>query len=407
METLRFLMISTHYPPLHLGGDAVFVSYLSDELVRLGHEVHVVSNPGVYRALRGSRKEAMKIENPSGVSLHDYDPRLARTSTVLSLSLNLSRKALREVDRLTKDIHPDVVHWHNTKGFIGRPFVTSGALSLCTAHDYFMVCPRSNLTRPDQSFCKKPKDCLLCTLRWKSPPQLWRAGGKRVIHLSSDIRILCPSQFLCRRLEEDGIKPYSVLRNFVPRPANGQAANHYGDSLVYLGILEQHKGPETLLEAFAKSKGQHGFKLKLIGEGSLKSHLGARAKELGVEDRVEIPGFLPRSEVESILSEAASLVVPSEWPENCPLSVLEALSLGVPVLGSDQGGLPEIISIANQRLFKSGNRDDLAGSLKDIWADRKGLEALREKARIAYESNFSPEVHMSGYFRIINEAWPA
>ena len=404
METLRFLMISTHYPPMHLGGDAVFVRYLSEELVRLGHEVHVVSNPGVYRALRGSGKETLDIESPSGLSLHEHDPRLARTSTLLSLSLGLSRKAIEDVHDLTKNLHPDVVHWHNTKGFIGRPFSSPGSISLYTAHDYYMVCARSNLARPDRSFCKKPKACLLCTMRWKSPPQLWRADSKRVIRLSSDFRILCPSQFLCKRLEEDGIRPHSILRNFVPRPTRRSAGDHHGDSLAYLGILEPHKGPQTLLEAFAKSKDQQGFKLKMIGEGSLKSRLREMAKELGVEGRVEIPGFLPKEEVESILSDAASLIIPSEWPENAPLSVLEALSLGVPVLGSDQGGLPEIIDTANQRSFKSGNVANLTDSLMTMWADRKGLEMLRERAREAYESSFSPEIHMARYFSVINKA---
>lgn len=404
METLRFLMISTHYPPMHLGGDAVFVRYLSEELVRLGHEVHVLSNPGVYRALRGSGKGLLEIDVPSGLSLHEYNPRLVRTSTLLSLSLGLSRKAVEEVRDIAKNLHPDVVHWHNTKAFIGQPFPTPGSISLYTAHDYYMVCARSNLARPDRSFCEKPKACLICTMRWKSPPQLWRANRKRVIRLSSDFRILCPSQFLCRRLEEDGIRPHSVLRNFVPRPTRRSARNHHGDSLAYLGILESHKGPQTLIKAFARSKDQHGFKLKMIGEGSLRLQLRKMAKDLGVGDRVELPGFLPREEVESILADAASLVVPSEWPENSPLSVLEALSLGVPVLGSDQGGLPEIIDTANQRSFKSGNVADLSETLMTMWADRKDLEMLRESARKAYESDFCPETHMSRYFSVIDEA---
>jgi glycosyltransferase involved in cell wall biosynthesis len=98
------------------------------------------------------------------------------------------------------------------------------------------------------------------------------------------------------------------------------------------------------------------------------------------------------------------LIVPSEWPENAPLSVLEALSLGVPVLGSDQGGLPEIVDTANQRSFKTGNVTDLAEALVTMWADRKGLEVLRENARKAYESDFCPEIHMLRYFSVINKA---
>lgn len=404
METLRFLMVSTHYPPRHLGGDAVFVSYLAEELARRGHEVHVVSNPSVYRALRGSSIAASQAGVGPEISRHEYVPRLARTSTLLSLSFGSSRKSIERIRELAGSLHPDVVHWHNTKGFIGRPFAMPGSVSLYTAHDYYMVCPRSDLARPDRSYCTKPKACLLCTMRWRSPPQLWRAGSRRVIRPSPDFRILCPSEFIARRLGRDGISQCTVLRNFVPRPAGRSSGGDQRGHLVYLGVLEDHKGPGTLLEAFAKSKGEQGFRMHMIGEGSLKSHLQRRAKELGVDDRVEIPGFLPREEVESILAGASSLVVPSEWPENAPLSVLEALSFGVPVLGSDQGGLPEIISAANQRSFRSGDQVDLAESLRALWADSEGLEALRESALKAYESDFSPEVHMSRYLSLVRGA---
>jgi glycosyltransferase involved in cell wall biosynthesis len=256
------------------------------------------------------------------------------------------------------------------------------------------------------SFCERPMLCQTCLLRWKKPPQVWRMGSRRVIRLPEKMGVICPSDFMARRLERDGVATHHVLRNFVPDVAPPLSAEPSArDSIAYVGMLEPHKGPRTLLEAFSKSRDKQGFRLHVIGEGSLRSELNGRVRELGLADRVSVPGFLPRSEVESIRSGSAALVVPSEWPENAPLTVLESLALGVPVLASDAGGLPEIAGAeSGSMIFKAGDVDSLASCIVSLWQNRPHLGEMKRKAREAYVSRFSPEVHIAQYLKIVHES---
>jgi len=406
METLRFLMVSSHYPPNHLGGDAVMVQYLADELARRGHEVHVLHDPEVYSLVRNARIHNPVLHEKDGPVIHKPTSRSMRREVLLRLSLDWSDKMREEVSGLSRSLRIDVVHWHNTKGFIGRPFAPHGKTTLYTAHDYYLVCARSNLARPDMSFCQKPFLCQACLLRWRKPPQLWRLGPRRVIRLPSEIKVMCPSDFMSRRLKRDGIAARHLLRNFVPDPAPAVSAEPLaGDSIAFIGMLEPHKGPRTLLEAFALSRDRQGFRLNIVGEGSLRGELDGRVRGIGLSDRVSVPGFLPRSEVESIRSDSAAVVVPSEWPENAPLTALESLALGVPVLASDAGGLPEIAgSESGSMIFKAGDVGSLADCIVSLWQNRAHLGEMRRKARDAYVNRFSPAVHIAQYLKIIHES---
>ena len=401
METLRFLMVSSHYPPSHLGGDAVMVQYLSNELARRGHEVHVLHDPAVYSLVRKVRVDGLHSKDEQGPVLHTPASNSTRPGIILKLSLEWSGKAREEVRKLSRELTIDVVHWHNTKGFIGHPFPSPGRATLYTAHDYYLVCPRSNLARPDMSFCQKPLLCQTCLLRWRKPPQLWRIGSRRVIRLGPEIEVICPSEFMAKRLKQDGLSVHHILRNFVPDIAANVPT---GDaSIIYVGMLEVHKGPRTLLEAFARSRNSQGFKLHIVGEGSLKDELRSRVEDLGLTGRVNVPGFIPRFEVQSLLQNSTAMVIPSEWPENAPLTALESLSMGVPVLGSDQGGLPEILGPeSGSVIFKAKATDELAKEIVALWERRDDMDGERRKARLAYESRFSPDVHLEQYMRIID-----
>ncbi len=86
------------------------------------------------------------------------------------------------------------------------------------------------------------------------------------------------------------------------------------------------------------------------------------------------------------------------------MTILEAFAWGVPVVGSDIGGIPEIVGPeSGSRLFKPRDVDALAKVLVDMWSDRDSITMMRKKARSAYESRFRPEAHMREYIRIVND----
>lgn len=405
METLKFLMVSTHFPPYQMGGDAIFVGYLADELTRKGHEVHVAYDPSVYGVLRGELPRGQQGTSTGDVVRHEYAHVTGRLNLAMRLTLGIDFRGRRWLESVAEHSHFDVVHWHNTKGFIAKPFAVGGAESLYTAHDYYSVCPRSNLIKPGDRICERPELCQICLLRWKRPPQLWRVGSLRVLKFPGGFKILCPSEYLANRLREDGVPVHRVLRGFVPDP--GRAASEAADredTIVFVGILERRKGPQTLLQAFIDSEKEQGFKLVLVGEGPLRKTLIERVRSSGIRDRVSVPGFIAREDLRATLSRSALLVIPSEWPENAPLTVWEAFSFGVPVAGTKEGGLPEILTPeSGSMLFEAGNVQELRGLLVSLWEDRQSLRAGGRMARRTYEERFSPEIHLREYMRTIRE----
>jgi len=404
METLKFLMISTHFSPYKMGGDAIMVEYLCQELLKRGHEVHVFDNPAVHRLLRKLPSDAKRETVNDGVIRHEYSSKTpGKLEVLITLAANTTSGKRRTLTELVADVKPDVVHWHNTKGFIGRPLPVSAPRALYTAHDYYLVCPRSNLLRPDLSLCECPRQCQLCLVRWKKPPQLWRIGKNRLIQVPNGTQVLAPSRFMADRLRREGIPEAQVLRNFVPRQEI-QSEYPWSErtSIIYIGILEQHKGPQTLVEAFSKCNDRQGFDLQIIGGGSLQQQLTIRIRELGLENRIKMRGYVSQSDLKETLGRAAAVVIPSEWHENAPLVALEAFSKGIPVLGSDLGGLPEILGPdSGSMTFKGGDADDLPNHLVMLWEKREQLSAMSKRAREAYEKRFSPEVHLAQYLKII------
>jgi len=406
METLRFLMVTTHFPPQHLGGDAVFVEYLSKELVKKGHEVHVFHNPASYDLVRSARQPSKEVETVTGLFRHPYHSRLGRVNPIIALTIGRWGGAEKRLLELSREMKPDVVHWHNTRGFIGRPFALQNAVCLYTAHDYTTVCPRSTLLRPNMAVCDVPRLCTICHLKWGKPPQLWRAGkNRRVILPPIDVTVLSLSDFVANRLRQDGIQVSRILRGFVPDLGEKETRNRSTPgSIVYLGLLEPHKGVHTLLEAFERTRDQQGFKLHLIGEGSSKADLIREVERLHLTDRVVVPGFLAREDVEEIRRSAYVQVVPSIWYENAPSTVLEAYSLGLPVLASKIGGLPEIVGPeAGSSIFEAGDVDELARQIVSTWNTRESFGERSKMARRVYENKFKPEIHVAEYLNLIND----
>lgn len=400
MESLKFLMVSTHYPPAHLGGDATFVEYLSNELVRAGHEVHVLHSPCAFAAQRGFMP-GLDTTTDGGVHRHTHLPSVGRVDPVLGLVLGRGSGSFHRLRDLAGSLKPDVVHWHNTKGFIGRPVALPRSLSVYTAHDYYAICPRSSLLRPGQRLCQKPFLCQSCLLRWRKPPQLWRALWGRAMRLPDELTVISPSEYMAKRLSEDGVRVDHILRNFAPD--RGQV--RLGDSprrVVYIGILERFKGLMTLLDAFNRSRDSQGFDLSVYGEGSLRAALENRVKSSGIEGRARIHGHVPLDEIKGALGDAAAIIVPSESYENAPLAALEALSMGIPVIGSRIGGLPEILGPdSGSVLVPPGDSASLARELVALWDSRGDLLNRSRKARTAYESSYSPKAHIAGYMRIL------
>lgn len=158
--------------------------------------------------------------------------------------------------------------------------------------------------------------------------------------------------------------------------------------VLFVGALLEVKGLSYLFEAIPQVATRHKEALfVLIGQGPLEAELKAKAKNLNLEDRVKIEGSKSHEEIPLWVSAADILILPS-LSEGLPMTVLEALAVGLPVVASRVGALPEVVRNGqNGMLIDPGNSGSIVQTLDSILEDETLLSNLRSGAALPPQYN--------------------
>ena len=379
METLKFLMTSTFYPPYHIGGDAVHVNYLAEELARRGHEVHVMFSMDAYRLKRKDRPQGEKVGK---VQLHPLVSPYGRLSPMKAYTFGNSKFILKQYRKLVEDKKPDIVHHHNIS-LLGHDILKKmgSYRQIYTAHDYWLVCQRNDLMR--KGVVCTERLCNSCAVSSLKPPQTWRKGMK----FEEIDCVICPSQYMKSKLSNLD-RPTVVIPNFVPKPPDEIGKVSDSGYFLYLGVLEPHKGIRELIKAFTKNN----QRLKVAGKGSLSEFVSREIEQHGVGHRIEYMGWT--EDKWAVIKGACAMILPSLWPENSPLSVLEAMSVGTPTFCTDLGGAREIVERVSTDFIIPVN--SLVERLMMIQPPKEN----RANVTKVYSANYSPEKYMDRYLAI-------
>jgi glycosyltransferase involved in cell wall biosynthesis len=144
--------------------------------------------------------------------------------------------------------------------------------------------------------------------------------------------------------------------------------------VVAVGRLVEKKGFQHLVDAAALlGRGAPLDRLTIVGEGELRAELESRARERGIGDLVELTGALDPAGVRRVLEQAdllamPSVVAPDGDRDSMPVVVKEALAMEVPVVASDEVGLPEVVRPEWGRLVPPGDPAALAGAIEELLA---------------------------------------
>jgi glycosyltransferase involved in cell wall biosynthesis len=216
---------------------------------------------------------------------------------------------------------------------------------------------------------------------------------------------ITPSNFMRNKLIEFGMSPQKLVHipNFV-EPEKFQVSDESEEYFVYVGRLVPIKGLITLLQAMKKVK--TSMRLLLLGDGPQRDILEQVSEESGLHN-VYFLGQLEFQELIRVVSLAKFNILPSEVYENCPMSVLESMAMGKPVIGSNIGGIPELISDGvDGLLFETGNSDHLAEKINWMIDHPKSCSDMGITARRKIEQFYNPEIHYQAvaeqYSRILN-----
>jgi glycosyltransferase involved in cell wall biosynthesis len=158
--------------------------------------------------------------------------------------------------------------------------------------------------------------------------------------------------------------------------------------VLFAGRLTPAKGVDLLIDAVPSVRSQ--VHLHIAGDGPQRMMLEARARELGIADRVTFHGWIPNRDLWDLQQQVDIIVHPGRWPEPCARSVLEAIAHGTPILVSNVGGPPWIVGPYG-RTFRPGDPADLAAQLDGMCAEYANVTvAARQGIERAAEFDYRP-----------------
>lgn len=306
--------------------------------------------------------------------------------------------------RLLDDFKPDVVHLNNIhtqlSPVIAKIAYERGVRVVWTLHDTKLVCPCYTCMR-EGHWCEECFTDKTAVIKHRCMPggiigstigyleaKKWNKGK---LQEYTDL-FLPPSQFMMDTVVRGGYNPkkFRVLCNFIDEKKVKNPCFEKKDYYVYLGRVNEVKGIRTLCKA-AKAL---SYKLIVIGGGESLPELQEQYKNSNIDFKGQMDwnGFRP------IIEGAKFMVLPSEWSENNPLTVIESQSLGTPVLGARIGGIPELIEDGiNGMTFESGNMEDLKEKIGLMWNASFDYKTIAENAVKRYSSEAYYEQLMKYY----------
>ncbi|MFT5050137.1 MAG: glycosyltransferase involved in cell wall biosynthesis/GT2 family glycosyltransferase [Chlamydiales bacterium] len=435
---LSILYVVHGFPPDTWAGTEIYTQNLATELQRRGHRVTIFAR--VPADADGPEDFTVEDSEFQGLRVLRMTNRLQYRTMRDSFTDERAEDAFRQV--LERE-QPDLVHFqHLIHTSVGLVDVARerGLPTVITCHDYWAVCARVQLIRPDGSRCSgnKGSGCYLCvkekhvgqidrvaasdsvladvfanvaqdvadnedlmgTTRSRAQDYLYTRERHDLVldaYAACDLRI-SPSRFLRSKLLESGrFDPHRFLFS-----DNGMRTDHI-EALAkrpdpqgrvrfgFVGSLVWYKGGETLVRAAVQLDESEAV---LLVFGDFKPDEDAHHAELAqlAEGRnVEFRGRFDNSRLSEVYAEIDVLVVPSVWFENSPITIHEAFLTGTPVLASDIGGMAEFVRDGVDGLhFAVGDPDDLAAKMRrfvdepnllaDLSRDWMRVKTLEENA---------------------------
>jgi len=386
---MKILIAHNHYGNFAIGGGAAVMQAEVELLRSHGHDVLVYER---------TNSEFNKL------GLFD--------KINITLNFTWSKNSYYEVQKVLKEFKPDVFHVHNYK-WLFSPSVFAAAKDLNiptvhTLHNYWMAAPCASLM-------KYGKVCELC-LEKNNPKYILKYRCRKEGSIVSSLINYRYFQSIKKRNKlSDFIDTYISLTgfsknkyikagipesqiivkpNFLIDPFNEFSVSNHGYAL-FVGRLSYEKGLEFLI----KSWGKIDFPLKIVGDGPQRKKVPTDNKN------IEFLGWKNQKEVYELLAKSSFFVFPSLSYEGFPISLLEAMAMGKPIIASDLGARNEMIQHEKTGLLYDVNsQKDFLEKTNWIITREEEAEQMGRNARRRYLDKYNPEANYKQLIHIYEEA---
>jgi glycosyltransferase involved in cell wall biosynthesis len=310
-----------------------------------------------------------------------------------------NRHTFDEGRKLIRQFRPEIVHCHNTFPLISPAIYYAARQErvpvVQTIHNYRLICPAATLYRQGH-ICQ---DCLRHVLPYDGVlHKCYRGSHTATAAVASMLSVhriartwktkvtvyVALTEFAKAKLVEGGLPQEKIVvkPNFLANDPG--AGDGEGGFALFVGRLSEEKGLRTLLRAW---RDLPAIPLKIAGHGPLFDFVRSELRSL---PNVELLGFRERPALFKYMQAARCLIVPSEWYEGLPMTVIEALACGTPVICSDLGSLRElIIENVNGVRFAPGDTNQLVQEVHGFFSRTGRTLALRQQARLNYEAHYT------------------
>ena len=342
MILMKIAMVG-QFPP-HIGGVGVHIHTLSKELVKKGHEVYVITYP--HNDIEDI--DGIHVIGTSGVNIPGIR------------GLMFKRNARKALEKLIKEVDIDIIHGH----FLfpaGAAATDVGSKhnikTYVTAHgsDMFEMYKKQFFMRPIiKKVLKKADKIFVVSNALKK--EIIATGVKEIRNITS--------------LHWNSVD----INRFTPDNKN-LLENHGKPVVLFVGNLIKRKNVNLLLEA--KKQSEDDYELVVVGDGPLMNELKSKVEKDNIPD-VRFLGS--RTDVENIIPGCDMLVLPS-FSESFGLVLIEALACGKPVIGSNVGGISEIITEDVGLLINPNDSSTLSDAISKLINDNEFRNKLSANAR--------------------------
>lgn len=292
-------------------------------------------------------------------------------------------KAILLLRKTINKINPDIVHAHSgAAGFLGRISLLGKFKTVFTAHGWSFTPGAPALRR------------------------IFAVVAEKLSSFFTD-KIICVSKF-----DYNLAKKYAILKeedlvqiyNAVEIPTNFIREDKEKLEILFIGRLAMPKNLPLFFRAFSDLPKdiQAKANIKIIGDGPLMEECKESAKGFGISSSVSFLGTTTRGELGTYLRSADIFVLPTLW-EGFPMTILEAMSYGVPVIASSVGGIPEIVDESVGALVDKNNIKGFTDKLSFLILNKEEREKRGQNARKLIEEKFTLQEMLGKTFALYSD----
>ena len=405
---MKILMVNKFFRIV--GGSDTYCFALSDALKAAGHEV-------VFFSMKDSRN--LPCDNESDfVENIDYNTTNKLKKIKYAVKYIYSLEAKRKIAAVLDREKPDVVHLNHIHHQITLSVVEEiskrNIPMVFTLHDVICACP-NYMMLANGHICEKCMDghyyhCVseACVKgsRVKSFLAMVEAYNYKRMGVYNKIDLyISPTSFYKKKLTEAHFtnSPIVHMRNLLPMNTQYEVSKDRKDYCLYFGRLSREKGIITLIEALSQCRAIP--KLLIVGEGELRDEVEKLVISKGLKKQVMLLGYKSGKELKDIVQGAKCVILPSEWYENGPYAIEEAMACGTPTIVSSNGGLPEAVEDGvTGFICEPCNPKDLAKKIDMLYAlDEKQYFKMCKNAVEKAQRDFSAEMYVSNILKLYQE----